>query len=41
VVLAAAYSDAVTNLALYLLGYGVPLTLLKFEVYAPTEGSCF
>jgi len=38
VVLAAAYSDAVTNLALYLLGYGVPLTLLKFEVYRTDRG---
>lgn len=38
VVLAAAYSDAVTNLALYLLSYGVPLTLLKFEVYRTDRG---
>lgn len=38
VVLASSYSDAVTNLALYLLSYGVPLTLLKFATYRTDSG---
>lgn len=33
VVLAADFPPAVTNTALYLLTYGVPLTLLRFELY--------
>jgi len=33
VVLASEFPPAVTNTAMYLLGYGVPLTLLRFELY--------